>query len=143
MLESDVLLSKVNIIRRCLARIDETMNRAGASLSEFDTQDVVVLNLQRAIQACIDSANVVIAKRSLGLPANYKQSFGLLASAGLISTELRGTLERMVGFRNVAVHEYQELDPRILEHIVKNHLTDLAAFATLVHGWAMAGKTPD
>lgn len=36
--------------------------------------------------------------------------FRILAQAGLITRDLGESLKRMVGFRNVAVHEYQELD---------------------------------
>jgi uncharacterized protein YutE (UPF0331/DUF86 family) len=38
----------------------------------------------------------------------------------------------MVGFRNIAVHEYAVLDPAILRAIVDKHLPDLEAFAARI-----------
>ena len=50
-----------------------------------------------------------------------------------------GSLSRMVGFRNVAVHEYRELDVEVLKKIIRDHQSDLADFAIVIHGWAMGG----
>ena len=41
-------------------------------------------------------------------------------------------LRRMVGFRNIAIHDYQALDPHVVEAIVTRHLGDLRDFATLL-----------
>ena len=37
-------------------------------------------------------------------------------------------MKNMVGFRNIAVHSYQEIQRPILEAILQNHLTDFADF---------------
>lgn len=139
MLENDVLLSKASIVRRCLDRIDATVQGNLDSVDDFDKQDIVVLNLQRAIQACIDAANVVVSVKSLGLPSTYAQSFDLVVRAGLLDVGLGASLKRMVGFRNIAVHEYRELDVAILKRVVAHHLSDLADFAVVIHGWVMGG----
>ena len=41
-------------------------------------------------------------------------------------------MRRMTGFRNVAVHEYRKLDPRIVDSIVRNRLGDLRDFAKAI-----------
>jgi uncharacterized protein YutE (UPF0331/DUF86 family) len=38
----------------------------------------------------------------------------------------------MVGFRNIAVHDYQRLDIEIVRSIVHERLDDLAGFARLL-----------
>jgi uncharacterized protein YutE (UPF0331/DUF86 family) len=53
----------------------------------------------------------------------------LLADAGLISTDLSERLQRMIGFRNIAVHQYQHLDVAIVEAIVLRDLDDLLRYA--------------
>jgi uncharacterized protein YutE (UPF0331/DUF86 family) len=41
-------------------------------------------------------------------------------------------LEKMVGFRNVLVHQYQELNLDLLVDVIENHLDDLVYFTNLI-----------
>ena len=59
---NDVALAKLATIRRCLQRIRTVTAGDPARVREFETQDIVVLNLQRAIQAALDLAAHVIAQ---------------------------------------------------------------------------------
>lgn len=129
MADPDVVLAKAATIDRCLQRIGDARARYEAPLLPIDVDDIVVLNLQRAIQAAIDLATHVVASEGYGLPDSVADAFALLESHGLIQLELGGRLRRMVGFRNVAIHEYRRLDPAIVEAIVSRHLEDLRAFA--------------
>jgi uncharacterized protein YutE (UPF0331/DUF86 family) len=106
-----------------------------ATLTEKDPDfqlSIYELNLQRAIQACIDLANVTIAKEGLGLPNTYKQSFEILHKQSVISKEICLKLCAMVGFRNISVHDYEEIKPVIVHSIVKNHLNDFEDFYTVI-----------
>ena len=38
-------------------------------------------------------------------------------------------MKGMIGFRNIAVHDYQEIDEEILQDVIENHLNDLLDFA--------------
>ena len=87
------------------------------------------LNIQRACQAAQDLANRMIRTHQLGLPQNARESFLLLADAKLITPDLAATLISMVGFRNIAVHEYQRLNIAILRAIIEKHLADLLRFS--------------
>src|SRR4051812_22205154 len=106
MIDRDIVLAKVASIDRCIKRIDAVTQRKPESLTNQDTIDIYVLNLQRAVQAAIDLANHVVSARTLGLPASLKESFALLEQGGLLSHELALKMQRMVGFRNIAVHDY-------------------------------------
>ena len=133
MLEKDVVLSKIAIIQRCLKRIDDIVAGDASKVDQLDVQEIALLNLQRAIQASIDMANVVISLKSLGLPASYKQSFWLLEQENIISSDLSNRMKGMVGFRNIAVHDYSELDMNILKSILKDHLGDFEKFYEIVY----------
>ncbi len=87
-------------------------------------QDSIVLNLERACQAAIDMAMYVVARDHLGVPQDSADAFRLLAAAGRIDAPLAERLRRMMGFRNVAIHEDQALDVRILRSIVDTRLVD-------------------
>jgi len=131
--ENDVILAKIAIMKKCVATIEEVQR---AEISEWMRRDLWVLNLQRAVQAAIDLAHVVIARDGLGLPADYGQSFDLLARHQVIDLPTSKNLRKMVGFRNIAVHEYQEIDDRILQSIIEYHLDDFENFYRQVHGYA-------
>jgi len=126
----DVLLSKVAIIERCLARIRE--EHGGDDTHLFDDvtrQDSIILNLQRACEAAIDLAMHLVSVRRLGIPEETRQAFEMLRDAGVLPGELADHMARMVGFRNVAVHEYQTLDLQIVKSIITTRLADFEAFS--------------
>ncbi len=95
-------------------------------------QDVFVLNLQRAAQACIDLAAHVIASEDLGIPADLRENFPLLEESGIISHDISTKMKKMVGFRNLAVHEYQSLDTEILKSMLEKNLGDFEEFYTSI-----------
>jgi len=130
MVDRDLVLAKVATLERCLARIDTARERPG--LDPLDRQDILVLNLQRAVQAMLDLAAHVVAREGLGVPDDLAATFDLLHRAGLLDEALTDRMRRMTGFRNVAIHEYRKLDPSIVDSIVRNRLGDLRAFAKLV-----------
>jgi uncharacterized protein YutE (UPF0331/DUF86 family) len=126
---TDVLLAKLASIDRCLQRIRTVTRGDPAAVRHIDTQEIVLLNLQRSIQAVIDLAAHVISTNEWGLPDSLKQHLTILEQNGVLGPELARKLRNMVGFRNIAVHEYQVLDPAVLEQIVAKHLVDLEEFA--------------
>ncbi len=134
----EVLLGKAAIIERCLKRIDADYRGFESELAtNFTRQDAIVLNLQRACEASIDAAMHLVRTHKLGIPTESRQGFEFLIKAGLLDAELGGKLVGMVGFRNVAVHNYQELDIEILRNILVQRLGDLQAFARLLVGRAL------
>ncbi len=69
---------------------------------------------------------------TLGLPQTSREAFDLLSTAQVISEELAKRLKGMVGFRNIAVHDYQRLDLTIIQKIIEFHLNDFVAFTEQV-----------
>ena len=128
MVDRDILLAKIASIRKCLERIRTVTNGTPESLNDPDVQDIFVLNLQRAVQAAIDLAAHLVADERIGLPANLKENFTLLESRQIIDAQLSKHLQSMVGFRNIAVHDYQQLDLTILKSILEHRLGDLDEF---------------
>jgi len=129
---TDVALATLATITRCPRRIRDVAGADPALVEDIDVQDIVVLNLQRAIQAAIDLAAHVISQRGWGLPDSIKAHFTILAREGVIDPELCTKLEAMVGFRNIAIDDYEALDIAILKRIVGERLSDLEAFAGAV-----------
>lgn len=126
----DVVLNKAAVIERCIARVRDVFAGDPANLREDLTrQDSIILNIQRACEASIDLAMHLVRLGRLGLPQESREAFDLLADAGELAPDLADALKRMVGFRNVAVHEYQSLNLDIVEAIIRGELAELARFA--------------
>lgn len=127
-MNDDISINKTAIIRRCLARIAEEYRDQPRNLDDFTTQDSIILNILRACEAAIDLAMHHVAEHQLGIPQTSREAFTLLENSGRISPHTAQSMRNMVGFRNIAVHSYQELQRPILEAILSNHLQDFEAF---------------
>lgn len=124
----DVLINKSAIIRRCLRRIHEEYQGERKRLDNFTIQDAIVLNLLRACEAAIDLAMHRVAQGRLGVPQSSRDAFAILLQNGLLSAGTALAMQNMVGFRNIAVHSYQQLQLPVLEAILIRHLTDFEDF---------------
>ena len=100
--------------------------------TDYLTQDAVTMNIQRACEACIDIANRVVRLRRLGMPKESRDSFVLLAEAGIIDTPMLRSLLSMVGFRTILVQQTTPLDITILHAVITTHIYDLLAFAQVM-----------
>ena len=130
--DKDISMSKTAIVQRCLQRIKNVTDLDPNSLENIDKEDIFILNLQRGVQATIDLATHVVASEGLGLPETIKDNFMLLKNAGIITSEMETRMKAMTGFRNIAVHNYQQINKAILKSILENNLQDLEEFYTTV-----------
>lgn len=127
----DVLLGKAEIIERCSSRIREEYGQTPSNLFEDLTrQDSILLNLQRSCEAAIGGAMHVVRRERLGVPQESREAFERLIDAGMLDRGLGEPMISMVGFRNVAVHNYRALDLEIVQSIVEDGLEDFAQFAS-------------
>ncbi|MFC0476151.1 DUF86 domain-containing protein [Robertmurraya beringensis] len=131
-MKNDVILNKINIIERCIRRIHEEYGNNPEHLKNFTKQDSIILNLQRACEASIDLAMHIVAEKKLGLPQNSRDAFTLLELENIIPSSLSNKMKAMVGFRNIAVHDYQEINLEILQKILENHLVDFLQFTKTI-----------
>lgn len=127
----DVILNKLQTIKRCLARIREEYDDNPVNLENFTKQDSIVLNIQRACEACIDIAMYIVSEKRWGIPQNSREAFEILHQQGVIDEEMARKLKAMVGFRNIAVHDYQSIQLPILRAIIEHHLSDFIAFSNV------------
>ena len=128
----DVALNKIQTIERCLRRVAEEYGDDADSLQNFTKQDSMILNIQRACEAALDLAMHVVAERGLGLPQSSREAFSLLQKNGLLEPDLTKRLQAMVGFRNIAVHDYQAINLAIVQAIIENNLADLRQFGEII-----------
>ena len=125
----DGLAQKSARLERCVQRAREEHANAAQFLTDFTRQDAAILNVQRACELAIDMGNMVIAFEGWGLPASAREVFATLRQRAIIEADMSHALERMVGFRNIAVHEYQALDMAIVAAVIQRDIACLPQFA--------------
>ncbi|HXV69303.1 MAG TPA: DUF86 domain-containing protein [Nitrospira sp.] len=123
-----VIPNKAANIERCLPRIHEELAGNQQNLVANQTkQDSIVLNLQRACETAIDLAMYVISQRKLGIPQDSRDAFTLLQTSGIIPADVAARMQRMVGFRDVAVREYTRLNLDVVHALITKQLDDFQA----------------
>ena len=126
---ADVVLNKIQTIQKCLARIqEEYIGYEDSFKTNYTKQDSVILNLERASQATIDIATHIIKVKKLGLPNSSRELFDILLEYGYISDNIANQMKGMVGFRNIAVHDYQNLNIDIVITVIEKHLIDFEKY---------------
>ncbi len=131
---SEILIAKQQSVEFCVRRARSAWEKPSELPFEkdYDKQDIIVLNLQRACEQVLNMANRTIRTRKFGWPKDSAASFTLLREAGIIDSKLEKKLIGMVGFRNIVIHEYQKISHKLVEEIVKNHADDLIKFAGIL-----------
>jgi uncharacterized protein YutE (UPF0331/DUF86 family) len=125
-----VLEQKLESLRHCIARVQSKRPATlEALVADVDTQDVIVLNLSRAVQLCVDIAMHHLAGSDSPVPQTMGQAFDLLAHQKVIDATLALRMRKAVGFRNLAVHSYDSIEWAVVYAIAGEHLDDFRAFA--------------
>lgn len=127
----DVVLAKFSAIERCIRRIEQFSDRI-SNFDDIDAADIVALNLERAIQSVIDSCNIIVADMKYQLPNSFKKTADILCENRWISPEMAAKIKQMIGFRNLTVHEYKEIDRQILIRAATQGIKDLYEFMDAV-----------
>ena len=125
----DILVNKHQIIKRCIKRINEEYAENPDNLKNYTKQDSIILNIQRLAEAAIDIAMHLTAELQLGIPQSSRDGFDILANQKIIDSKTAERLKAMVGFRNIAVHEYQSLKLKIVENIIEKEIDMILIFS--------------
>ncbi|WP_448820926.1 type VII toxin-antitoxin system HepT family RNase toxin [Cetobacterium sp.] len=123
-MKDDVVINKIETIKRCIKRIEEEYANTPSNLENYTKQDSIILNLQRMCETTLDLGLHYIKIKKLEIPQTSKQIFEVLEKNGVIDKKTSVNMQGMVGFRNIAVHDYQSLNIEILQKIIEKHLGD-------------------
>lgn len=132
-MDSELVLAKLESLHRCLERVEAQHIHSLEDLQgSLDKQDIVVLNLERAVQLCVDIAVHLLSETGAPVPDTMAGTFRTLSAQGTLTPSLADKLCKAVGFRNIAVHQYQDINQKILYAVVTEHLQDFRDFAKAV-----------
>jgi uncharacterized protein YutE (UPF0331/DUF86 family) len=132
-MDEGLVNAKLESLRRCVARVEAHCPATVDVLAkDIDAQDIISLNLSRAVQLCVDLALHRLSTTGQTTPATMGAAFDVLAQIGIINTDLAQRMKSAVGFRNLAVHQYEAMDWLIVHAICTKHLEDFRTFARIV-----------
>ena len=130
---NSVLAQKLESLRRCVIRIESKRLASVEALeNDPDAQDILVLNISRAVQICVDIASHIISGSPEPMPNTMGETFISLVKLGIIEDDLADRLKRSVGFRNIAVHNYEKVSWAVVHAISTEHLDDFKLSAAAV-----------
>jgi len=87
--------------------------------------------LLECIQIIIDVSCSFVAEKNLGIPKNYSECILIIVSNKYLDKDLGERIIKMVGLRNLLVHEYGIIDvKRLYEYL--DHLNDIRDFAIAI-----------
>ncbi|MBI3358984.1 MAG: DUF86 domain-containing protein [Nitrospirae bacterium] len=137
-MDREVIEQKLESLRRCLQRVADKCPSDPETLGhDPDLQDIIALNLTRAVQLCVDIGTHLIAGIEVPPPNTMGQTFDVLAQEGVIHESLAMQLKKAVGFRNIAVHNYEAIDWTIVHTLARHHLDGFTEFAKVMASrWA-------
>ncbi|PMC36213.1 hypothetical protein CJ195_15475 [Bacillus sp. UMB0899] len=127
-MKNDVILNKISVIERCVKRVREEYDDNPENLQNITKQDSIILNLQRACEASIDLAMHIVAEKKIGLPQNSLDAFTLLETAYILPSSIVQKIKFLVGFRNIAVYDFQVTNLSTLQKLVEDHLIDFMEY---------------
>jgi uncharacterized protein YutE (UPF0331/DUF86 family) len=127
-MENDIILNKIQSIEKCIRRINDVYQNNIENLHDITKQDSIILNIQRSCEMAIDIAMHIISIKKLSIPQNSREAFEILCEENIISKGLMNKMKSMVGFRNIAIHDYQKINIDIIKSIIEQSLTDLMEF---------------
>ncbi len=132
-MDRELIEEKIESLRRCVRRIEEKRVETVAELEDdWDTQDILSVNLTRAVQLCVDVAAHLVAETDRPSPDTMAEAFDHLRAMDVLEASLAKRLKGAVGFRNVAIHAYRSIDWEIVHTITHERLGDFRQFARSV-----------
>lgn len=131
MTDPQLVEKKLAQIESCLADLTR-LARPDRIDTDLRERRFVEHTLQIAIQAALDVASHIVSDRRLGEPRTNRELFDLLHRDGWIATALAANLRNMVGFRNVLVHGYDDVDLAVVHDVLEHRLGDLTTFIDVV-----------
>ena len=101
-MDSELVLAKLESLHRCLERVEAQHIHSLEDLQgSLDKQDIVVLNLERAVQLCVDIAAHLLSETGAPVPDTMAGTFRTLSAQGTLTLSLADKLCKAVGFKNI------------------------------------------
>ncbi len=128
MLDHERILAKIDALESYLRELEEIMPSHIEEYKRIEKRRACERLLQVSIECIIDICSLLVIGLRLGLPSEEDDLFEKLERAGVITSSRKESLKKMKAFRNILVHEYAQVNDRIVYEILKNNLNDFKTF---------------
>jgi uncharacterized protein YutE (UPF0331/DUF86 family) len=129
LVDKDLILAKAGSVRKRLSRIASKRQTDVESFEkDLDSQEIVLFNIQMAIQDCIDIAAHIISEKGWGVPGSTNEMFYLLEENDFVNRDLTEKMVKCVGFRNLLVHAYSRIEVDRVFEITHKDIHDLEVY---------------
>lgn len=126
-------MTNISVIENKISQINKYLNilekykkhTKEEIISSIDLKGTVERYLYLVIQTAIDLAEAIISYKKLRKPTTMGESFSILKEENIIGKELEDELIKMVGFRNILAHEYEDIDYDILYEVLTKKTKDI------------------
>ncbi|MBN1931067.1 MAG: DUF86 domain-containing protein [Desulfobacterales bacterium] len=126
LVDIDLIMTKAASVEKCLNRIAyKSRVDLDTFLDDLDRQEIILFNIQMAIQNCIDIASHIISDEGLGIPGSTNDMFYLLEENGYLSRDLTEKMVKAVGFNNLMLHEHEKVEMDQVFTIARKNISDL------------------
>ncbi|HHT9134082.1 MAG TPA: type VII toxin-antitoxin system HepT family RNase toxin [Candidatus Avalokitesvara rifleensis] len=133
MVNRPIVLKKISRSRHSISRLRDKGNVTIERFkNDLDVQDIVLHNFQLAIQGCIDIGSHIISDEGWGVAGSINEIFHILHDKGVINGDSAEKMASMVGFRNILIHEYEDINLDIVYNILHRHLDDIDEYLLTV-----------
>jgi uncharacterized protein YutE (UPF0331/DUF86 family) len=133
LIDKDLLLAKASSVKRHIKRVESKSNiNLDIFLADIDRQEIVLFNIQMAVQNCIDIAAHIISEEGLGIPGSTSEMFYLLEENAYLDKQITEKMVKAVGLRNLIVHEYAKVEITQIFDIAKKNMTDINEYLKLI-----------
>ena len=123
-IDRERILAKIDQLDAYIAELQEIAPKSFAEYRRVEKKRACERLLQVSIEVSIDICNRLVSGLRLGLPAEEEDLFRKLVEARIITKEMGEKLREMRGFRNILVHEYAQVDDRLVYEAVETKLED-------------------
>ena len=129
-MDRQLIEEKLEALRHAVHRIREKCPEHSRDLEgNPDLQDIIAMNLARAVQLSVDIAAHLLAASSAPAPATMADAFEQFHRLGALDRELTDRMKRAVGFRNIVVPAYEKIDWAVVHGICTGRVSDFDSFA--------------
>lgn len=134
----------VNLINRKLKEMEENLiflKEGSCGITKDNLKDNIIKywgierGIQILIELVIDISNIIISANNVEKPNTYRQTIMELSKIGVIPKNFAIDLSKMVGYRNILVHDYAKIDEEIILDILNSKLDDFANYIDNVKKW--------
>ena len=139
-MNKDVIWSKIELMKRFVGRIEKkTPESVEDLINDDEAQDIILINLERSVQKCVEIAAYILADRDTPPPMSMVESFPILHIDGIISKEVSEKMQKSVGYRKIAQLDYESINWHVVYSIITCNINDFRLYSSEIMTWLDKG----